>query len=168
MNFTIYTDVASKVITTVFSIMLIGVLSIPFIDKTPMIGVYFALALIVAVYVFCFLVRPLEYVINDGELLIKSRLFPKRYEIAEMKTVETVSRNEFRLSRRVFGIGGLFSHRGKLSTRQWGTVISYANGFSDNMVLITFRPGYRILLSPKEEELFSPFLNSQRKKLGLS
>ena len=95
----------------------------------------FLIGLLIAICLFCFLFRPLTYVLTNDNLVIH-RLFNdviiKRQNIV---TAREVNKKDMGLTIRTFGVGGLFGYFGKFSNSKIGRLTMYGTR-RNNAVLI--------------------------------
>jgi len=156
MNFEASLDRTAKVITTLVTLLFIGIIANGFIsDNTPKSMIYTAVSLVL-VYVICWLLSPLNYTVTNTELQIKRPLGKIIIKKEDIKSVDVLQEFQIGGAIRTFGVGGLFGYYGKYFNQAFGSMNWYMTR-SDKPVLITTLKS-KIVVSPDETDQFAEIL----------
>ena len=109
--------------------------------------------LLLLVYLFTFLLRPLHYTITDTTLIIQRPLSSKKIARADIEALELFINGELNWAIRTFGVGGLFGYFGRFFKGSIGSMTWYATR-RNKAVLIRTKSGDRIVVTPDDYEGF--------------
>lgn len=133
-------------IIVLFSVIIGGQL-IPSYLPDP-IGSLLLIGLLTGTCLFCFLFRPLNYVLTNDNLVIH-RLFNdvtiKRQNIIMAREV---NEKDMGLTIRTFGVGGLFGYFGKFSNSKIGRLTMYGTRRNNTVLIETANK--KFILTPDE------------------
>lgn len=155
MKFNASLDKLAKLVTLIISLMfasiIIGqlVLIIDSVQSTS----FFSILILVLIYLFVFLYRPLYYRTTDNLLVIHRPISNIKINLKDIKSVEILDKERLKGTMRTFGVGGLFGYWGKFANSEIGVMTWYATK-RDNAVLITTFNDKKVLLTPDNPELF--------------
>lgn len=152
-------DWTSRIITTFITLLFIG-LSIFSITKITdsdvdlmakvILGVITGLML--SAYVICFLYRPIKYIVDNGNVIIKRPLNDKIIRIKDLKDAFIADHESMKWTIRTFGNGGLFGYFGQFSNQTFGTMTWYATKRKDYLILKTANR-HKIVLTPDNKDM---------------
>lgn len=158
MQYNTSLDLTSRIVTiliTVLFLVSIGfaiykVIS-PGSSVDDLYGAIFATVLLLGIYCFCYLYRPVKYVITDGQLVVKRPIKDVVLNLSDLKQVRIASKQDLKWTIRTFGNGGLFGFYGKFRNSTFGNMTWYATRLSNYLVLFTTNAG-KIVLTPDDIE----------------
>ena len=131
-------------VAVLFSIIIGGQL-IPAYSIDP-IGSGFLVLLVTAIYLGCFLFRPISYKLTGEWLIIHRLLNDIIINRNDIVNVREITHDDMRLTIRTFGVGGLFGYFGKFSNATIGKITMYATR-RDKTVLVE-TPNKKLILKP--------------------
>jgi hypothetical protein len=102
-----------------------------------------------SIFLFCYLFRPLAYLLSDENLTIRRLLLPRVFPYAEMAEVRQIPREDLRWTMRTFGNGGVFGYYGKFYHTSFGAMTWFASR-RDHYVLVLFKDGRKIIVTPDD------------------
>ena len=105
------------------------------------------------IYFGIFLFRPINYKLNDNELIIHRSISDIKINRNEIKHVEHLEKSALSWSWRVFGVGGLFGYWGKFTNSKLGSMTWYATR-RNNAVLIEMISHKKIIITPNDPDKF--------------
>ena len=109
--------------------------------------------LVLLIYVFTFVFRPVNYQVVEDRLIIHRPISDVIIYTNQMVSVEIITKRNIGWVVRVFGVGGLFGYYGKFTNFKMGSMMWYTTR-RDKMVLVKTMNGKKIILSPDEPESF--------------
>ena len=152
-------DKTSKIITILITVLFLSIATYNFwliytgsgtsINITANIASVF---LILGIYSFCYLFRPLGYVVGKNRLTIKRPLKNYHLDIDKIKNVSLASEETMKWTARTFGVGGLFGYYGKFSNQTFGGMTWFATQRKNYLVLET-TSNRKIVLTPDDTEM---------------
>lgn len=150
MTFTTSLDGLSKGITIgvviLFSFIIGGQL-IPSYGHDP-IKSTLLIGLLVAICLFCFLFRPLTYVLTADKLVIHRLFSDITISRRDIVTAREVNKGDMGLTIRTFGVGGLFGYFGNFSNTKIGRLTMYATRRNNTVLIETGNK--KIILTPDD------------------
>lgn len=108
--------------------------------------------LLLAVYLFCYAIRPRAYQLTDTEFIIQRWIDQRKYSLKEIREVKLIEKDDMRGVMRTFGNGGIFGYTGLFYHSKYGKMHWHATRRS-NYVLITLKSGTKIVVTPDEVTL---------------
>ncbi|MBL0269957.1 MAG: hypothetical protein IPP99_15140 [Chitinophagaceae bacterium] len=155
MKFTTSLDRLATIVTWGVSLLFITIIGV---QVKELIHEFSTLSLIVIillllVYLFTFLLRPLHYTITDTTLIIQRPLSSKKIARADIEALELFINGELNWAIRTFGVGGLFGYFGRFFKGSIGSMTWYATR-RNKAVLIRTKKGDRIVVTPDDYEGF--------------
>ena len=149
-------DALSKSITTGVALLFIGIgLGLFFIpDHSADSGTGVVIRLLInllnfSIFLFCYLFRPLAYLLSEDNLIIRRILLPRVFPYAEIAEVRSISREDLRWTMRTFGNGGVFGYYGKFYHTSFGAMTWFASR-RDHYVMILLKDGRKIVVTPDD------------------
>ena len=109
--------------------------------------------ILLVIYFWIFLFRPINYKLNDNELIIHRSISDIKINRNKIKHVEHLEKSTLAWSWRVFGVGGLFGYWGKFTNSKLGSMTWYATR-RDNAVLIQMISQKKIIITPNDPDKF--------------
>lgn len=156
MDFSASLDKTAKVITTLVTVLFIGIVAYGIFESGSTKSILYTGVFLVFVYVICWLLRPLRYSVTNKELLIERPLGKIIIKKSDIESVDVLLESNIGGAVRTFGVGGLFGYYGKFYNPTIGSMRWYVTRV-DRPVLVTTQKS-KILLSPDEPELFAEAL----------
>lgn len=126
-----------------FSIIKSGGIAIPICTIVGCLIIYFSV----------FSLRPINYEINNNDLVIHRFLKDVTISKKLIKNIKVVDTDIFKRCIRTFGVGGFFGYFGKFSNAEFGKMTWYATR-KDKIVIITTTSDKIIVLTPNEPGKF--------------
>jgi hypothetical protein len=114
--------------------------------------------LLIGIYLFIFLLRPVYYTLDSRQLVIHRVLNNVVIERSRISTVSLLQEKQVRGSIRTFGVGGLFGYFGRFYHYGIGGMIWYATR-RNRLVLIVTHDGQKIIVTPDDTEAFISAFN---------
>ncbi len=152
-------DQASKIITGLITVLFFGITSwnlwlmYTSFDNLVHFGSNIAsVILILSIYLFCYLFRPVRYVVDKNRLTIKRPLKDYHLNLNKIKNVTLASNKSMKWTARKFGVGGLFGYFGKFSNQTYGNMTWYATQRKNYLVLET-SSNRKIVLTPDNMDM---------------
>ena len=103
----------------------------------------------ISIFLFCYLFRPLGYVLSDENLVIRRYFLPRFFAYSEIAEVRPIPREDLRWTMRTFGNGGVFGYYGKFYHTAFGAMTWFASR-RDHYVLIILKDGRKIIVTPDD------------------
>jgi hypothetical protein len=126
-----------------FGLTLCMLVGIPFGPGTRLVGwALFALALVV-----WFWFKPVAFLVDGQELVLRWRLRARRIPLGELKSALQLNTRDLGWMIRI-GVGGLWGAYGMFKTSKEGMIDGYFNT-NENLVLLKLKSGRPLLLSPE-------------------
>jgi len=150
-------DWNSKTVTIIIGILFSGQVTffITLLDKVQgsivgLTGVLlFGIIMPIAIYVTCYLYRPIKYLIADNKLIVKRLVKDVTFDINEIKDAYIVKNDFMRWTRKTFGNGGLFGFYGEFKNDSFGDMVWYATQ-KKNYVMLETTLKEKIILTPDD------------------
>ena len=149
-------DALSKSITTGVALLFIGIgfglFFVPDNSSDSTTGVVIRLLINLlnfSIFLFCYLFRPLAYLLSDKQLSIRRFLLPQVFPYAEIAEVRQIPREDLRWTMRTFGNGGVFGYYGKFYHTSFGAMTWFASR-RDHYVMILLKDGRKIVVTPDD------------------
>lgn len=149
-------DLKAKIITgfvavlffgiTVYNINLIGINAD---DPTQTTILVLTTVLIISIFLFCFLYRPLRYVVGYDKVIVKRPIKDFTIEVNNIKDAFLPSKESMKWTIRIFGNGGLFGYFGSFRNGTYGGMTWYATRTSNYLIIVT-KDNDKIVLTPDE------------------
>ena len=151
-----FAKVTTAIITILFALFIIGQLLLITVEVKPVeIITVFLLAL---TYLAIYAYRPINYKLNEDELIIHRLISDVKISSADIKSVQLLNKEKLSGSWRILGVEGLFGYWGKFTNRKMGTMTWY-NTRMNNYVLVTTIYDKHIILTPDKPELLVAHFN---------
>jgi hypothetical protein len=152
-------DLTSKIISVIVTLafLAITVYTFSMMDFKSGIGteslvLMLSTLLIIVIYLICYLLRPLKYVLDNDKLVIKRLAFDLTIEIKTIKSASLADKESMRWTIRTFGNGGLFGYIGKFYNQTFGAMTWYATRRSHYIVLGT-SSSEKIVITPDDLDM---------------
>ena len=152
-------DQAAKIITGLISVLFLSIATwnVWLIYSGSDSTVQFAgntihVILKLVIYAFCYLFRPVCYVVGKTGLTIKRPLKDYHLDLIKIKNVTMASDESMKWTARIFGVGGLFGYFGKFSNQTFGSMTWFATQRKNYLVLETTN-NRKIVLTPDNMEM---------------
>jgi len=110
------------------------------------------LALIVGLILFIHAFAPQSYSITERHLIINRPASRVILNLSDITEIQLLEKNALWGGIRLLGVGGMFGYYGIFWHKKYGRITLYATR-SDNKILITFRDGKKILVTPDSLEM---------------
>lgn len=104
---------------------------------------------ILGIYAFCYLFRPVKYVVEKNRLTIKRPLKDHYLELNKIKNAYITDKETMKWTIRTFGVGGLFGYYGKFRNKNFGNMTWFATKRHNYVVLETTN-NRKIVLTPDD------------------
>ncbi len=117
----------------------------------------FMILLLLVVYVFCYLYRPLGYMVDRENITVHRPLKSVIIPLKEIGEVFQVSPESMKWTIRTFGNGGLFGLYGKFWNTRYGNMTWYATR-TDNVIMVVMKNAKKIVLSPDQLSMLDEIL----------
>ncbi len=144
---------SSKIITSIVTILFLGITLYNFyaFSAEAKNYLYYILitSLIIVTYLICYLLRPVNYILGDGKIIITRPLHNRVVNISMISDVLQASKESMKWTVRTFGNGGLFGYTGKFYSSTYGNMTWYVTK-RENYVLLKITDGEKIVLSPDD------------------
>ncbi len=108
--------------------------------------------LMLVIYAFCYLFRPVCYVVGKTGLTIKRPLKDYHLEVNKIKNVYLTDKETMTWTIRTFGVAGLFGYYGKFRNKKFGNMTWFATKRNNYLVLETTN-NRKIVLTPDNMEM---------------
>lgn len=105
--------------------------------------------LIVSIFIFCYLYRPLRYTIDKNKIIVKRPIKDLNIDFANIKDVFLPTKDSMRWTIRTFGNSGLFGYFGKFRNGTYGNMTWYATKTSNYLIIVT-KDNDKIVLTPDD------------------
>ncbi|HEU5291974.1 MAG TPA: PH domain-containing protein [Cyclobacteriaceae bacterium] len=158
MEFKVSFDAYAKVVIAIVTILFVGIISFHTVQmiespnrlaRTLAFG--FSIIMMVAIYTFCYLYRPLKYVLESGKLIVKRPFKDKTIDLSDIRDAYVITKDSMGWVVKTFGNGGLFGFYGEFRSSRYGHMTWYATRKS-NYVMLETTEG-RIVLTPDNLEM---------------
>ncbi len=156
MEFKATMDTSTKLITALVILILIVVMTIPFISIPKSIGTLSPIltALIpLIIFTIPILYKPINYSIESRNIIIHRFINQVVILKSKIESVEQIEKETLKGTIRSFGVGGLFGYFGKFYHNKFGIMTWYATR-RNNYVLIITSSSKKIILTPDNPEDF--------------
>lgn len=153
-------DNGARIITAGVTILFITIITLElfYLKQAPLFVVIASSSLLVVIYLLVFLLRPVQYELTAGEVIIRRQAEKVTISRQEIAKAEIPDRQRMGTPVRTFGVGGLFGYFGKFYSSRIGSMTWYATR-RDRIILIETIHSRRIIISPDEPEKFLEELN---------
>lgn len=158
MQYNTSLDLTSRIVTILITLLfLVSIgfaiyqVSSPGSGIDDLYGAVFSTVLLLGIYFFCYLYRPMSYIISEGKLVVKRPIKDVILNLSELKQVRIASKQDLKLTIRTFGNGGLFGFYGKFRNSTFGNMTWYATRLNNYLILFTTNAG-KIVLTPDDIE----------------
>lgn len=108
---------------------------------------------LVGIIVLSWIFAPNRYSINEASLIIHRPVSDISFEANDIQQARLVEDSDLNGMVRTFGVGGLFGYFGKFRSSKLGGVTLYSTQHK-NQILILFKNGEKVILSPNEPDRF--------------
>ena len=147
-------DWSAKLVTAFVTVLFVSIL----VSFPMSISFGFTFVLLTTIYVFCYLYRPLEYVVGADKIIIKRPFRDKEIAITTIKDVYAIKKNSMGWMMKTFGNGGLFGFYGEFRSGRYGQMTWYATRRS-NYVMLETTEHEKIVLTPDDPDMVKEIKN---------
>ena len=141
-------DLSAKLITAFVTVLFVSILvAIPI-----SISFGFTFVLLTTIYAFCYLYRPLKYVVESDKIIIKRPFRDKVIGITKVKEVYTIKKDSMGWVLKTFSNGGLFGYYGEFKSGRYGQMTWYATKRS-NYIMLETSDHEKIVLTPDNPDM---------------
>jgi hypothetical protein len=115
---------------------------------------WFGAAVLMVVCIFCYLMAPVTYAVQDDRLIVNSHIHQKIF--APIVRCSRISEGQLPtlIGLRVFGNGGLFAGTGIFWNRMLGIFRAYITSARPDDLVLVETTDRKIIISPREPQLF--------------
>ena len=155
-------DKFAKVITIGVTILFAGILIGQFSvikNSDTTIAIFTSLALILS-YLIAFAFKPINYSLNNDEVIIHRLLKDVKIDRKKIKNVEQLNKEQIGWALRGFGVGGLFGYYGLFASTKLGRMTWYATRRNKAVLLQTIG-NKKIIITPNDPDKFVADFNAQ-------
>jgi hypothetical protein len=149
-------DLKSKIITGFVGVLflVIAVYNFKLIDlkagdTTQTTILTLTTVLIVSIFIFCYLYRPLKYVVDKNKVIVKRPMKDLIIDFNNIKDVFLPTKESMKWTIRTFGNGGLFGYFGSFRNGTHGGMTWYATKTSNYLIIVT-KDNDKIVLTPDD------------------
>ena len=149
-------DLKSKIITGFVGVLFLGITVYNFKlidfktgDTTQTTVLTLTTVLIVSLFTFCYLYRPLRYVVDKNKLIVKRPIKDLIIEFSNIKDAFLPTKESMKSTIRTFGNGGLFGYFGSFRNGTYGGMTWYATKTSNYLIIVT-SDNHKIVLTPDD------------------
>ena len=149
-------DKTSKIITGLITVLFVSIAAWNFwlmytgLDSTTDFSAsILSVIVILGIYAFCYLFRPVKYVVEKNRLTIKRPLKDYYLEMNKIKNAQITDKETMKWTIRTFGVGGLFGYYGKFRNKKFGNMTWFATKRNNYVVLETTN-NRKIVLTPDD------------------
>ncbi len=144
-------DKTAKIITTIVTVLFAVIIISQYFfiyaaGRTAPIATVFICLL---VYFAAYALKPLNYTITGGELIIHRLILDVRIKRTDIKSAEILDKEKLNSSIKLIGNGGLFGYYGKFKNNDLGIMTWYATR-KDKIVFIETVENKKIILTPDD------------------
>jgi hypothetical protein len=111
-----------------------------------------SILLILSIYLFCFLFRPVSYVVEKNGITIKRPFKSYHIELNKIMNTYLTDKKTMKWTIRTFGVGGLFGYYGKFRNKTFGNMTWYATQ-QKNYLIIETTNNRKIVLTPDDTDM---------------
>ncbi len=154
-------DRVSKTITGFITVLFLGIISYQVwlmsedsFNLQHFGATIFTTVLLIAIYGFCYLFRPIKYLVANGKIIIKRPFKDVSFDISNINDVFLTQKDAMKWTLRTFGNGGLFGYFGYFRNGAFGNMTWYATKRS-NYLLFNTRDHETIVLTPDNPEMIN-------------
>lgn len=149
-------DWSAKLVTAFVTVLFVGILTFHVRSLLSAVNAYpisiafgFTSVLLIGIYGFCYLNRPLKYIIDSDKIIIKRNLRDKVIPLTSIKGVYSIKKGTMGWVWKTFGNGGLFGFYGGFRSDRYGDMTWYATRRSNYVMLETYEDE-KIVLTPDD------------------
>lgn len=153
-TYTASLDTFSKIITGFIFLMAIGGIVISF-TLDPWYGGLFVWVIPAIMLFFGYIYRVTSYQITNDALIIKRPFskFDKKILLSNIELVSVPPKEDFKLTIRTAGNGGLFGYSGYFMNNKFGSFRMYASNGKNRIMIILKSKKEKIVLSPDDASM---------------
>ena len=152
-------DLKSKIITGFCGVLFAGIsiYNIKLIDfksdelAQPVI-LLLTTILVLSIFIFCYLYRPLKYVVDTNRVIVKRPIKDLIIEFSNIKHAFLPTRESMKWTIKTFGNGGLFGYFGSFRNQTYGGMTWYATRTGNYLIIVT-KDNNKIVLTPDDTEM---------------
>lgn len=115
-----------------------------------------------AIFMVAFLLRPYQYSIDDGQLIIRKHILQRAIPLKDIVSAEPTDFKALGITLRLWGSGGLWGWYGHFSTRKLGNITLQCTE-KEHLVLVCTRKE-KIVFSPRDPAAFITALQQHIKQ----
>ena len=153
-------DSLTKTITVIVTILIAGVIALPFIKRTGHSLPIYTDILLPLVYFIAYAFRPIDYMLTANQLIVRRLFADVKIDRSQIKSVTLADKEQIGRAMRAFGVGGLFGYYGKFTSTKLGSMTWYATR-KDKTVLVQTTGNKKIILTPNDPSKFVADFNMQ-------
>ena len=112
--------------------------------------------LIVSIFIFCYLYRPIKYVVDKNKVIVKRPINDLIIDLNNIKDAFLPTKESMKWTIRTFGNGGLFGYFGKFRNGTYGGMTWYATKTSNYLIIVT-KDNDKIVLTPDDTGMINEF-----------
>ncbi len=149
-------DLKSKIITGFVAVLFLAIIVYNFKltdfkaeDPTRTTVLVLTTVLLVSIFIFCYLYRPLRYVVDNKKVIIKRPIKDLIINIDNIKDAFLPTKESMKWTFRTFGNGGLFGYFGSFRNGTYGGMTWYATKTSNYLIIVT-KDNDKIVLTPDD------------------
>jgi hypothetical protein len=109
----------------------------------------FAVLLLVMIYIFCYLYRPLNYFVYRDNITLYRPFKDVKIPISEITEIFKAAPETIKWTIRTFGNGGLFGLYGKFWNKKYG-IMTWNATMTDNTIVVVTKANKKIVLTPDD------------------
>jgi hypothetical protein len=152
-------DGVAKVFSTVFTLLLLGVVlwQVYLYIDSPQLNSIIASTILLAILFVPYYHHPFRYYIDSGQVTIQRPFRSVRINKRKIEHVRVVQPQEMKDTLRNFGVAGLYGYFGRFSNRNLGSMLWYATQRKNYVLIQTQDKNY--ILTPDNPHEFVRLLN---------
>lgn len=105
--------------------------------------------LLVFIFIYCYLFRPIKYIVGNGKVIIKRPYKDLKIDFSNIKETILPTPDSMRWTIRAFGNGGVFGYFGHFRNSTYGAMRWYATKTSNYLIIVTSNND-KIVLTPDD------------------
>lgn len=125
-------------------------------DTTQTAILISTIVLVVSTFIFCYLYRPLGYVVDGNKLIIRRPIKDIMIDFNTIKDAFLPTKESMKWTIRTFGNGGIFGYFGRFRNGTYGGMTWYATRTSNYLIIVT-EDNSKIVLTPDDPGMIREF-----------
>ncbi len=110
--------------------------------------------LIISIFIFCYLYRPLGYIVDSNRVIVKRPIKDLTIDLSNIKDAFIPTKESMKWTIRTFGNGGLFGYFGSFRNGTYGGMTWYATKTSNYLIIVT-KDNDKIVLTPDDKGMIN-------------